>query len=100
MHLVELLELYKGLVANSPEGDLYWSQSRELYLDGKAMIVIWSPSILDELGDLRAACFLTIEMPFKDNAERPCPREGWGTRHSVQLGQSTRDAIANHLSRT
>ncbi len=59
-NLVQLLELYKDLVAASPEGDLYWSQSRELYLDGKAAMVIWSPSILDELGGLRDSAPVTI----------------------------------------
>ncbi|MEO9683701.1 MAG: ABC transporter substrate-binding protein [Tateyamaria sp.] len=59
-HLVELLEIYKKMVANSPEGDLFWSQSRELYLDGKAAMVIWSPSILDELGGLRDSAPVTI----------------------------------------
>ena len=59
-NLVQLLELYQDLVANSPEGDLYWSQSRELYLDGKAAMVIWSPSILDELGGLRDSAPVTI----------------------------------------
>ncbi|MDO6727708.1 extracellular solute-binding protein [Cognatishimia sp. 1_MG-2023] len=59
-HLVELLELYQSLVTNSPDGDLYWSQSRELYLDGKAAMVIWSPSILDELGGLRDSAPVTI----------------------------------------
>lgn len=59
-NLVQLLELYNELVAASPEGDLYWSQSRELYLDGKAAMVIWSPSILDELGGLRDSAPVTI----------------------------------------
>jgi multiple sugar transport system substrate-binding protein len=59
-NLVQLLELYQDLVAASPEGDLYWSQSRELYLDGKAAMVIWSPSILDELGGLRDSAPVTI----------------------------------------
>jgi len=59
-NLVQLLELYAGLVENSPEGDLYWSQSRELYLDGKAAMVIWSPSILDELGGLRDSAPVTF----------------------------------------
>ena len=59
-NLVQLLELYKALVDASPEGDLYWSQSRELYLDGKAAMVIWSPSILDELGGLRDSAPVTI----------------------------------------
>ncbi len=59
-NLVQLLEMYKELVAASPDGDLYWSQSRELYLDGKAAMVIWSPSILDELGGLRDSAPVTI----------------------------------------
>lgn len=59
-NLKQLLELYKELVAASPEGDLYWSQSRELYLDGKAAMIIWSPSILDELGGLRDSAPVTI----------------------------------------
>ncbi|MCY4334992.1 MAG: extracellular solute-binding protein [Litoreibacter sp.] len=58
--LVELLNMYKKLVEASPEGDLYWSQSRELYLDGKAAMIIWSPSILDELGGLRDSAPVTI----------------------------------------
>ncbi len=59
-NLKQLLEMYKELVAASPEGDLYWSQSRELYLDGKAAMIIWSPSILDELGGLRDSAPVTI----------------------------------------
>lgn len=59
-NLKQLLELYNELVAASPEGDLYWSQSRELYLDGKAAMIIWSPSILDELGGLRDSAPVTI----------------------------------------
>ncbi len=59
-NLKQLLELYKELVEASPEGDLFWSQSRELYLDGKAAMIIWSPSILDELGGLRDSAPVTI----------------------------------------
>lgn len=59
-NLKQLLEMYQELVAASPEGDLYWSQSRELYLDGKAAMIIWSPSILDELGGLRDSAPVTI----------------------------------------
>ncbi|MEO0357017.1 MAG: extracellular solute-binding protein [Pseudomonadota bacterium] len=59
-NLKQLLEMYKELVMASPDGDLYWSQSRELYLDGKAAMIIWSPSILDELGGLRDSAPVTI----------------------------------------
>ncbi len=50
---VQVLEFYKKLADASPEGNLYWQQSRELYLAGKAAMIVWSPFILDELAGLR-----------------------------------------------
>ena len=58
--LKEVLSFYKTIADASPEGDLYWKQSRELYLDGKAAMIIWSPSLLDELGGLRDSAPVTI----------------------------------------
>ena len=54
------LEFYKAIASSSPEGDLYWKQSREQYLGGKAAMIIWSPSLLDELGGLRDGAPVTI----------------------------------------
>ncbi len=56
----EVLNFYKTLAKASPPGELYWKQSREIYLDGKAAMIIWSPSILDELGGLRDSAPVTI----------------------------------------
>ncbi len=58
--LKEVLSFYKKVADASPEGDLFWKQSRELYLDGKAAMIIWSPSLLDELGGLRDSAPVTI----------------------------------------
>lgn len=41
------------MVDASPEGNLFWEQSRELYLAGQAAMIVWSPFILDELAGLR-----------------------------------------------
>ncbi|RYH10125.1 ABC transporter substrate-binding protein [Tropicimonas sp. IMCC6043] len=49
----EVLDFYKAIAEASPAGELYWKQSRELYFDGKAAMIIWSPFILDELAGLR-----------------------------------------------
>lgn len=57
--LKTVLEFYKKLADASPEGDLFWKQSRELYLDGKAAMIVWSPSLLDELGGLRDSAPVT-----------------------------------------
>lgn len=56
----EVLNFYKGLVEASPPGDLFWKQSRELYLDGRAAMIIWSPFILDEMAGLRDDAPVTI----------------------------------------
>ncbi|MHA3980530.1 ABC transporter substrate-binding protein [Halovulum sp. GXIMD14794] len=50
---VEVLEFYKTLADASPEGELFWDQSRSLYFSGQAAMIIWSPFILDELAGLR-----------------------------------------------
>lgn len=58
--LKNVLTFYKDIADVSPDGDLYWKQSRELYLAGKAAMIIWSPSLLDELGGLRDSAPVTI----------------------------------------
>ena len=57
---IEVLEFYKKLAKSSPEGELYWKQSREMYFAGKAAMIIWSPFILDELAGLRDSAPPTI----------------------------------------
>jgi multiple sugar transport system substrate-binding protein len=57
---VEVLEFYRAIAEASPEGELYWQQSRELYFAGRAAMIIWSPFILDELAGLRDSAPPTI----------------------------------------
>ncbi|GAB3625475.1 peptidase M14, carboxypeptidase A [Pandoraea terrae] len=40
---------------------------------------------------------LTLEMPFKDNANRPDPQYGWSGARSAALGASMLQAIRDHL---
>lgn len=54
------LEFYKVLADASPDGNLFWQQSRELYFDGRAAMIVWSPFILDEMAGLRDAAPVTI----------------------------------------
>jgi len=56
----EAVEFYKRLAELSPPGDLFWQQSRELYLAGQAAMVIWSPFIMDELAGLRDSAPVTF----------------------------------------
>lgn len=57
---IEVLEFYKTLADASPDGELYWDQSRSLYFAGDAAMIIWSPFILDELAGLRDSAPPTI----------------------------------------
>jgi multiple sugar transport system substrate-binding protein len=68
----EVLEFYRAIVEASPEGELFWQQSRELYFAGRAAMIIWSPFILDELAGLRDSAPPTIndDPTSRDLAER------------------------------
>ena len=70
--LKEVLGFYKTIADASPEGELFWKQSREQYLDGKAAMIIWSPSLLDELGGLRDSAPVTYasDTTSKELAEK------------------------------
>ena len=57
---VEVLKFYKKIQDASPEGELYWQQSRAMYFAGEAAMIIWSPFILDELAGLRDSAPPTI----------------------------------------
>ncbi len=37
---------------------------------------------------------MTLEMPFKDNADAPNPEQGWSPERSRQLGRSVLEAIS------
>lgn len=42
---------------------------------------------------------LTLEMPFKDNADAPDPRTGWSAARSRRLGRALLDPLYGHLLR-
>ncbi len=56
----QVLDFYKAIAKASPPGELYWKQAREVYFAGQAAMIIWSPSILDELAGLRDSAPPTI----------------------------------------
>lgn len=54
----------------------------------------------NHIGEAFGCLALTIEMPFKDNAQRLDPIFGWGIGHSQALGASIVDPISAHFSDT
>ena len=43
---------------------------------------------------------LTLEMPFKDNANAPDERFGWSSARSARLGADMLGPVLGHLQRT
>jgi len=56
---IQTLTFYKQLVGLTPPGDIYWRQTREDYLGGRAAMIVWSPFILDEMAGLRDSAPVT-----------------------------------------
>ena len=57
---------------------------------GKANMSICTNALAARFGGLA----MTLEMPFKDNANAPDPLRGWDGNRSAQLGNDTLDAMA------
>jgi multiple sugar transport system substrate-binding protein len=57
---IQTLKFYKRLAAFTPPGDIYWRQTREDYLGGRAAMIMWSPFILDEMAGLRDSVPITV----------------------------------------
>lgn len=60
---VETFDAYQKLAAASVKGDQDVESTRAAYLSGKAAMVIWSPHLLDEIGNLDAAFPVTAKNP-------------------------------------
>lgn len=74
----ETLEFYRELAEASPPGNLFWQQSRELFMAGQAAMIVWSPFILDELAGLRDSVPVTAtDDPTSDALAR---ETGFATR--------------------
>lgn len=91
---IEVLNFYKKLADASPPGDLYWQQSRELYLAGKAAMVMWSPFILDELAGLRDA------VPVTAYADPTSPKLAENTGFVTRVAGPSNPAGAGYASVT
>lgn len=62
---------------------------------GKANMTICTNAIADRFDCLA----MTLEMPFKDNANAPDSARGWDGNRSAQLGSDTLDAMAAVIDR-
>ncbi len=61
---------------------------------GKANLAMATNQIAERFG----AVSMTLEMPFKDHDDLPCPTQGWSPERSAQLGQDCIAALAEWVS--
>ncbi|RVU07086.1 hypothetical protein EOE18_03810 [Novosphingobium umbonatum] len=57
---------------------------------GKANLTMATNQIAERFG----AVAMTLEMPFKDHNDLPCPDQGWSPERSAQLGRDCMAALA------
>jgi murein tripeptide amidase MpaA len=61
---------------------------------GKANLTMATNQIAQRFG----AVAMTLEMPFKDHNDLPCPAQGWSPERSAQLGRDCMVALAQWLA--
>lgn len=60
---------------------------------GKANLAMSTNQLAERFG----AVSMTLEMPFKDNADLPCPMQGWSPERSAILGRDCMGALLEWL---
>ncbi len=86
--LLSLQEAYKSsLVQNNP--DFQTKYGYDVDTPGAANLAICTNYIAEAFDCLS----MTLEMPFKDNADAPCSRHGWSPERAQKLGASNLDAL-------
>jgi murein tripeptide amidase MpaA len=76
-----------ALVGLSP--DFQIEKGYEVAAPGKANLSMSTAQLAERFG----AVSMTLEMPFKDNADLPDPEQGWSPDRSRLLGRSCLDAL-------
>jgi murein tripeptide amidase MpaA len=69
--------------------DFQTSKGYEVAAPGRANLSMSTTQLAERFG----AVSMTLEMPFKDNEDRPDPREGWSPDRSRALGRSCLAAL-------
>ena len=76
-----------ALLSLSP--DYQTEKGYEISAPGKANLSMSTAQLAERFG----AVSMTLEMPFKDNADLPDPREGWSPDRSRHLARACLDAL-------
>ncbi len=64
---------------------------------GKANLAMATNQLAERFGPSHNCVSMTLEMPFKDNADLPCPKHGWSPERSALLGRECIAALAEWM---
>lgn len=83
---------YKAILARRTP-DFQTARGYPVSGDGKANLKMSTNQLAERFG----AVSMTLEMPFKDNADLPCEAQGWSPERSKQLGKDCLGALLEWL---
>ncbi len=64
---------------------------------GKANLTMSTNQVAERFGPSHGCVAMTLEMPFKDNDDLPCPDQGWSPERSKALGRDCMGALMEWL---
>ena len=85
-------ERYKAILARRTP-DFQTRRGYPVSPPGKGNLTMATAQIAERFG----AVTMTLEMPFKDNDDLPCPAQGWSPERSKQLARDCLAALAEWL---
>lgn len=88
-----LSDFKANYVKSSP--DFQIKHGYALTAKGKANLTMCTNYVAETFGCLS----MTLEMPFKDNADRPDPKYGWSPARAARLGHDVLEPILAHVNR-
>ena len=66
---------------------------------GKGNMAMATNQLAKRFGASHGCVAMTLEMPFKDNADLPCPAQGWSPERSALLGRECIAALAEWVQK-
>jgi murein tripeptide amidase MpaA len=65
---------------------------------GKANLSMATNQLAERFGPSHGCVAMTLEMPFKDNSDLPCPAQGWSPERSALMGRECIAALAEWIA--
>ena len=89
-------ERYKAILARRTP-DFQTKRGYPTAPPGKGNLTMATSQLAERFGPSHGAVTMTLEMPFKDHDDLPCPAQGWSPERSKRLARDCLAALAEWL---